>query len=184
MINQTEFSYVYFAGGCFWCVEAFFENLNGVEEVVSGYAGGLASTASYEIVCQGHTKHVETCKIKYDPKIISFDTLLEVFFLSHDPTELNRQGNDIGSHYQSTIFYSSKQEKNKIEEYINHLINDSVFETITTQVLLFNGFFPAEKYHQNYFKLNSQQPYCSLVISPKLKLLRQSLKKYFKPDFN
>ncbi len=179
MINPIEFSYVYFAGGCFWCIEAIFENLNGVEEVISGYAGGLASTASYKIVCQGHTKHVETCKIKYDPNIISFDTLLEVFFLSHNPTELNRQGNDIGSHYQSTIFYCSQEEKSKVEVYIDNLLNENVFKKITTRVLPFKEFFRAEESHQNYFKLNPNKLYCSFVINPKLKEIRKKLKKFF-----
>ena len=123
MINPIEFSYVYFAGGCFWCIEAIFENLNGVEEVISGYAGGIASTASYKIVCQGHTKHVETCKIKYDPNIISFDTLLEVFFLSHNPTELNRQGNDIGTQYRSIIVCNNKAEMENANLFIKKLVS-------------------------------------------------------------
>ena len=178
--ENKDINYAYFGGGCFWCIEAIFENLNGVEGVLSGYAGGDSKTANYKDVSSGKTKHAEICQIKYNPSIISFDILLKVFFLAHDPTTLNRQGNDIGPHYRSIVFYQNKKEKGQTENYINQLELDNTYKDIKTEVVEFKTFYVAENYHQNYFVTNRNQPYCSLIINPKIQKLRKDLNKYYK----
>jgi peptide-methionine (S)-S-oxide reductase len=179
MTHETKMDYAYFGGGCFWCIEAIFESLNGVQEVISGYSGGDEKTANYENVSSGKTRHAEICRIKYNPSIISFDILLEVFFLAHDPTTLNSQGNDIGPQYRSIIFYQNKKEKEKAENYINELELKEVYVNIKTTLTLFEQFYEAENYHQNYFNSNPTQPYCSFVINPKVQKLRKKLNKYY-----
>ena len=170
----------YFGGGCFWCIEAVFENINGVTEVISGYSGGDRETANYKDVCSGKTKHAEICKIKYNSEIVTFDILLEIFFLSHDPTTLNRQGNDIGPQYRSVIFFSNQEEKDKSKAYIKKLEQKNTYQSIITEILPLNEFYPAENYHQNYFEINPNQPYCEIVIEPKIQKLREKLNKYYK----
>ena len=178
-VNNNNYKSAYFGGGCFWCIEAVFEDLKGVKQVISGYTGGNEETANYKDVSAGNTQHVEVCKITYDSNIISFKVLLEVFFLAHDPTKKNRQGDDIGPQYQSIILYSNSQEKEKIENYINLLDGGGIYKNIKTKIIPYKEFYKAENYHQNYFKLNPGLPYCSLVINPKLKKLREKLKKYY-----
>lgn len=180
MTENTNFKYAYFGGGCFWCIEAAFADLDGVEDVISGYSGGTQETANYQSVSTGKTKHAEICKIQYNPTLISYETLLEVFFLSHNPTTLNRQGNDIGPQYRSIILYQNSSEKELINNHITQLKKDSVYTNIVTEITPFNNFYVAEKYHQNYFKLNPNQPYCNLIIKPKIQHLRKKLKKYYK----
>ena len=179
MTNETNIEYAYFGGGCFWCIEAAFEELKGVSQVTSGYAGGSKSNANYKSVSSGTTKHTEICEIKYNPKQISYETLLEIFFLAHDPTTLNKQGNDIGPQYKSIVFYSNREEKETAFNYIIQLENRKIYTHIVTELQPLMEFYPAEKYHQDYFKLNPRQPYCALIIEPKIQKLRKELKKYY-----
>lgn len=169
----------YFGGGCFWCVEAVFEDVIGVKNVKSGYSGGIIKNPSYKEVSRGLTNHAEVCEITYDSDIISLNELLEIFFLSHDPTTLNRQGNDIGKHYRSIIFYNSQQEKEIISNYMIQ-INDNLFDgKIVTEIQEFDKFYIAESYHQNYYKQNTSAGYCKLVITPKVTKARKALSKYY-----
>tara|TARA_Y100000814_G_C12136918_1_gene336100 strand:+ start:107 stop:649 length:543 start_codon:yes stop_codon:yes gene_type:complete len=179
-MNQEEKSKnIYFGGGCFWCIEAAFSNLKGVVKVVNGYAGGTSDTANYQTVSTGKTNHAEICKITYKPHIISIDILLEVFFVAHDPTQLNRQGNDIGRQYRSIMLYTNMLEKEKIENYIKKLEIEEIYKNIETEIAPLTVFYKAEQYHQNYFKLNPNKPYCSLIINPKIQKLKHRLKKYY-----
>jgi len=171
-----------FGTGCFWCTEAIFERLVGVESVVSGYSGGEVFNPTYEQVCSGNTGHAEVCQIEYDPKVISFDELLEVFWKTHDPTTLNRQGNDVGTQYRSAIFYHDDRQKEIAESYIAKLDSEKIYSNpIVTEVTPFKNFFPAEKYHQDYYRNNTFQGYCAFVITPKLekfeKIFKDKLKK-------
>ena len=167
--------HAYFAGGCFWCTEAIYKNLKGVIGVFPGYSGGKIKDPSYKEVCTGETGHAETVKIVYNPSIISYELLLEIFFATHNPTTLNRQGNDIGSHYRSVIFFDNANEKNIAEKYINRL-NKEIYlnSNIVTEVVKFDNFYEAEDYHWNYFNLNKAQPYCSIVISPKIQKFKKT----------
>lgn len=158
-----------FGEGCFWCTEAIFQRLKGVEKVVSGYAGGHIENPSYRQVCTGTTGHAEVCQILFDPEIISYKELLEVFWKTHDPTTLNRQGNDMGTQYRSVIFYHNEEQKKLAETYKEKLNKSDAFDNpVITEITAFTDFYPAEDYHQDYFNLNSGKPYCSLVIEPKL----------------
>ena len=171
---------IYFGGGCFWCVEAVFEDVKGVIEVISGYSGGEVKNPSYLQVSSGKTKHAEVCKITYDEKKISLEQLLEIFFLTHDPTTLNRQGNDRGEHYRSIIFFNNQIEEEIIKENIKHLDNHVFDNKIVTKTELFKEFYKAEDYHQNYYKLNKDQQYCKLIVLPKIIKAREKLNKYYK----
>ncbi len=156
--------------GCFWCVEAVFEQLQGVVSAVSGYSGGATKNPTYKEVCTGTTGHAEVVHITYNPSIISLDKILEVFFTVHDPTTLNRQGNDIGTQYRSAIFYHTEEQKKTALEIINKLNKQKIFANpIVTEVTAFDIFYKAENYHQEYYELNKEQPYCKMVIQPKLK---------------
>nr|WP_240778883.1 peptide-methionine (S)-S-oxide reductase MsrA [Shewanella sp. SNU WT4] len=160
-------------GGCFWCTEAIFLAIKGVKTVASGYSGGEASDADYRQVCTGKTQHAEVVQIEFNPNVISFSELLEVFFVAHDPTTLNRQGNDIGPQYRSVIFFHNDDQKNEAEVKIIEIKQRDKLE-IVTEVSPFTQFFDAETYHHNYFEQNSQQGYCKFVIRPKLtKVLQQ-----------
>ena len=161
----------YFASGCFWCVEAIFETVYGVEEVVSGYAGGTADDANYDAVSSGATNHAETVEVFYDPNKISYSTLLKIFFVSHDATTLNRQGPDSGRQYRSAIFYQNVTEKEAAQQYISSLYGTGQYAAgaITTTLEKYTGFYPAEAYHQDYEKLNPNQPYIRAVSIPRLK---------------
>jgi methionine-S-sulfoxide reductase len=169
-----------FGAGCFWCVEPFFEKLKGVNSVASGYQGGTTENPTYQEVTTGKTGHAEVVQVTFDPAVISFTDLLEVFFQIHDPTTLNRQGADIGTQYRSTILYSSEEQKAAAEAAIKQLTEEEVFsKPIVTKIEPAGTFYRAEAYHQNYFTNNPSAPYCRLVIAPKLKKieLRQDLLK-------
>jgi peptide-methionine (S)-S-oxide reductase len=171
-----------FGTGCFWCTEAVFQELKGVIKVTSGYSGGQDPHPTYEEVCSGTTGHAECLQIVYDPAVISFDELLEVFWESHDPTTLNRQGNDVGTQYRSAIFYHNEEQKEKAEHYKAELIRNKAYDKpIVTEITPFKVFYPAENYHQDYYNLHGTQPYCRLVIRPKLekfeKVFKDKLKK-------
>jgi len=159
-----------FGGGCFWCIEAVFNRLRGVKQAVSGYMGGHVEKPTYRQVCNGDTGHVEVVRVTFDPSEISFRDLLEVFFSMHDPTTLNRQGNDVGDQYRSVIFYTSDEQEREAEETIAALTEAKAFpEPIVTALEPATTFFEAEGYHQEYFDNNRSQPYCQFVIAPKLK---------------
>jgi len=161
-------------GGCFWCVEAAFLQLEGVESVRSGYMGGKRPNPTYEQVCTGVTGHVEVAEITYDHTKISYRDLLEVFFTAHDPTTLNRQGNDVGEQYRSVVFYLNEEQKKAAEEVIAEWTREKVFaDPIVTAVEPAQTFWPAENYHQNYFANNPNQPYCMFAVAPKVKKVRQ-----------
>jgi peptide-methionine (S)-S-oxide reductase len=156
-------------GGCFWCLEAVYEEVKGVEEAVSGYAGGHVDNPSYRQVTSGRSGHAEVVKVSFDPAVVSLDKLLDVYFTIHDPTTLNRQGNDVGPQYRSIAFYSNDAEKQAIEAAIDRSAASGDWSgRIVTEVEPLPTFFPAEDYHQQYFELNGEQPYCSLVIAPKV----------------
>lgn len=174
--NQKE---IVLGGGCFWCVEAVFDGIKGVEDITSGYSGGKIKNPSYKEVSRSLTNHAEVCKITYNKEIISLENILEIFFLSHDPTTLNRQGNDVGKHYRSIIFFSNKEEQKNILEYIKKIDSTLFDNKIVTEVAKFEAFYLAEEYHQDYFKLNEDQPYCKFVISPKVNKARKQLFKYY-----
>jgi peptide-methionine (S)-S-oxide reductase len=161
-------------GGCFWCVEAAFNQLQGVQSVVSGYMGGRVPNPSYEQVCGGKTGHVEVAEITFDPAVISYEDLLEVFFTVHDPTTLNRQGNDVGEQYRSVIFYRDEEQHETAGKVIAELVKERAFaDPIVTTVEPASTFYPAEQYHQNYLANNPYQPYCIAVVSPKVKKIRE-----------
>lgn len=158
-----------FGAGCFWCVEAVFQRVDGVEKVISGYSGGFIKNPPYREVCEGTTGHAEVCLLLYDAKKVSFETLLSVFWQTHDPTTLNRQGNDVGTQYRSAIFYVNENQKVIAEKYKQELDASGAFNhPIVTEVTAYTNFYPAEDYHQNYYNQNSSQSYCQFVIAPKL----------------
>ena len=166
-----------FATGCFWCTEAKFQQLKGVKKVTSGFAGGHVANPTYDQVCTGTTGHAEACNIVYDPKAITYDELIEAFFVAHDPTQLNRQGNDVGTQYRSAIFYHNAAQKEKADYYVNKLNTEKAYKSkIVTQIVPYTVFYKAEGYHQNYYNLNGSQPYCKYVIQPEL----EKFKKVFK----
>ena len=155
--------------GCFWCTEAFFLKLNGVESVVSGYSGGKVKNPSYREVCTGLTGHAEVIQVKFNPKLISYEEILEVFWNTHDPTTLNKQGADEGTQYRSAVFYHSEEQKKIAEQYKSQLEKSGVYKNpIVTEITPFTVFYPAEGYHQNYYALNPNQGYCQYVIRPKV----------------
>jgi peptide-methionine (S)-S-oxide reductase len=171
-MNKTE--QVVFANGCFWCTEAVFQRIEGVEEVVSGYTGGTIKNPAYREVCAGKSGHAEAITITYQPQIVSFNTLLEVFFTTHDPTTLNRQGNDMGTQYRSEIFFTSEEQKGKAEAFITLLNEKKVFpKPIVTQVTPLDVFYKAEEDHHNYYNENKEQPYCQFTITPKLEKIKK-----------
>jgi peptide-methionine (S)-S-oxide reductase len=162
------------AGGCFWCLEAVFDDLRGVESVESGYAGGSIPNPTYKQVCSGTTGHAEVVRITFDPSVVSYRELLEVFFTIHDPTTLNRQGNDVGSQYRSAIFYQTPEQKAAAEETIKALTAEQVWpHPIVTEVVPEQTFYVAEDYHQEYFQHNGSQPYCQAVVAPKVAKFRK-----------
>jgi peptide-methionine (S)-S-oxide reductase len=166
-----------FGTGCFWCTEAIFQQLDGVLKVSSGYSGGQVVNPTYKEVCEGNTGHAEVVQIVYDPSRISFDELLEVFWKTHDPTTLNRQGNDVGTQYRSAIFYHNDEQKTKAEKYKAELDKSGAFDNkIVTEITPFSKFYVAEDYHQNYFNNNGSQPYCYFVIRPKLEKFQKVFK--------
>lgn len=164
-------------GGCFWCTEAVFQRIKGVQKVVSGYMGGLFPNPSYREICTGKTGHAEVILVEFDPKQISLEELLLVFFKTHDPTTLNRQGNDVGTQYRSVVFYADEAQREAAEKLIQHLEKEQVFDApIVTELTPASEFYPAEDYHQNYFNQNGYQPYCTFVIQPKLEKFKKEFK--------
>ena len=163
------------AGGCFWCLEAVYDELTGVVDVVSGYSGGSIPNPSYEAVCTGKTGHAETVQLIFDPHVITYRELLEVFFTIHDPTTLNRQGADVGTQYRSAIFYHNPEQNTVTEQVIADLEQQKVWDKpIVTELTPFSTFFPAEAYHQEYFKRNPYQGYCTAIIAPKVAKFRKN----------
>ena len=163
------------AGGCFWCLEAVFDDLKGVEDVVSGYMGGPGADPNYEAVCSGTTGHAEVVQVAFDPSIISYKQILMVFFGIHDPTTLNRQGNDAGTQYRSAIFTHSFEQATVANESIGYLTSEKIWDApIVTQVVAAEAFYPAEEYHQEFFKRNPHQGYCMAVVSPKVSKFRKN----------
>ncbi len=168
--TTKNWQYATFGGGCFWCTEAIFEQLKGVGEVLPGYSGGNIKNPSYREVCTGRTGHAEVIHIQYDPKEVSFNTLLEVFFATHNPTTLNQQGADKGTQYRSAIFYHNENQKQLAKDFIAALTLEKVYGApVVTEVTPFDTFYEAEDYHQNYYENNKEQAYCRAVINPKLK---------------
>lgn len=163
-----------FGAGCFWCVEAVFQNLKGVILVESGYAGGQTINPDYKDVCTGITGHAEVCRITFNPLEITYDELLSVFWQTHDPTTLNRQGNDVGTQYRSVIFYFNDSQKQKAEKYKSELNKEKAFENpVITEISPSSKFYKAENYHQNYYNLNKEQPYCKFIIGPKIEKMEK-----------
>lgn len=173
-----------FGAGCFWCVEAIFQSLKGVEKVVSGYSGGNIKNPTYREVTSGLTGHAEVVQITYDADVISFKELLEVFWQTHDPTTLNRQGADVGTQYRSAIFYHSEEQKQQAEFYMQELTKAGVFlNPIVTEIVEFEAFYEAEDYHQDYYLLNGDVPYCTYVIKPKMEKFKKAFaEKYRKAE--
>ncbi len=175
--NKKDMEIATFGGGCFWCTEAIFQELKGVESVTSGYSGGDIVNPSYKETSTGRTGHAEVIEIEFNPEIISFTELLEVFFATHNPTTLNRQGADVGPQYRSAIFYHNEDQKRIAIEIIDQLNNDNVFDNpVVTEVTEWKNFFKAEDYHQDYFANNPSQGYCQFVIVPKLNKFRKIFK--------
>ena len=163
-----------FGGGCFWCTEAIFQRLRGVESVESGYTGGRLPNPTYEQVSLGNTGHAEAIKIEFDPSIIKYTDLLNVFFATHDPTTLNRQGADVGEQYRSAVFYTSSEQKKEARDFIQKLAYEEIYtDPIVTEISQLDKFYPAESYHQRYYDQNQNKTYCQVVINPKVAKLRQ-----------
>ncbi len=172
--KEKNVQVAHLAGGCFWCLEAVYDDLKGVEDVISGYAGGQVANPSYEAVCTGQTGHAETVQVTFDPQVITYRQVLEVFFTIHDPTSLNRQGADVGTQYRSAIFYHDPEQKAIAEELIHQLEDEGIWgKPIVTELVPFTTFYPAEAYHQEYFAHHPYQGYCVAVIAPKVAKFRK-----------
>lgn len=173
-INSTKMEEATFGAGCFWCIEACFLDIKGIQSVKSGYAGGHVMNPTYKQVCEGTTGHAEVARIVFDPSVISYDELLEMFWFVHDPTQLNRQGNDIGTQYRSVIFYHTNEQKEKALFYKKKLEESKVWnQPIVTEITEINNYFEAEQYHHNYFELNPQNPYCQSIVRPKVEKFKK-----------
>lgn len=167
--NNRNLEVATFAAGCFWCVEAQYQQLDGVEKVESGYIGGHVENPTYKEVCTGTTGHAEACNIYYDPAKITYDELLAAFWVAHDPTQLNRQGNDVGTQYRSAIFYHNEEQRQKAEDYKRKLNQEKAYDNpVVTEISPYTKFYKAEDYHQDYYNQNGSQPYCVFVVKPKL----------------
>jgi len=173
-----------FSGGCFWCTEAFFERLQGVKAVISGYAGGTGKNPTYQEVSAGRTNYAESVQVYYDPAQITYQELLEVFFATHDPTTIDRQGHDVGHQYRSIVFYKTPEERQILENYINQLNDAGTFNNkIVTEVKPFNKFWEAEEYHQDYYKRNPNDPYVQAVAIPKVLKFEEHFRNKLKPEY-
>ena len=182
--NDKDLEIATLANGCFWCTEAIFSRVKGIKSVKPGYSGGSTINPSYEQVCTGITGHAEAIQIEYDPKIISFEKILDIFWHTHDPTTLNRQGNDVGTQYRSAIFYHGENQKNIAEKSKKELEKESVFKNpIVTEIIRFSNFYPAENYHKEYYENNRNAPYCSFVIDPKIQKLLQKYSDKIKQEY-
>lgn len=179
--SDTSLQMATFGAGCFWCVEAVYLSLNGVTKVESGYSGGTVKNPSYKEVCTGRTGHAEVCQVTFDPKVISYATLLEAFFEAHDPTTLNRQGGDVGTQYRSVIYYHNDEQKRLAELAIKAAGESGNWkDPIVTELSPFDVFYKAEDYHQDYFALNGEQPYCRMVVAPKVEKFKKKFKDLLK----
>lgn len=180
-MSDNKLDTITLGAGCFWCVETIFEQLKGVQSVQSGYSGGIIENPTYKEVCTGETGHAEVCQIVFDPLIIPFEEILEVFWSIHDPTTMNRQGADVGTQYRSVIFYHTDEQR-RIAEASKKKWNESGIFTnpIVTEIQPFSKFYNAEDYHQDYYNLNQSAPYCSFIISPKVEKFRKNFKEYLK----
>jgi peptide-methionine (S)-S-oxide reductase len=173
-MEHENFETATLGGGCFWCTEAVFDSLKGVEKVESGYSGGHTENPSYREVCGGGTGHAEVINVTFDPDVIPFKDILKIFFATHDPTTLNRQGNDVGTQYRSAVFYHSDEQKRVAEEVIREITDAGIYDApIVTEVTEFTNYYPAEDYHQDYFANNPDQPYCSAIVAPKVAKFRK-----------
>jgi len=173
-MDNNNLEQITFGGGCFWCVESCFNMLKGVKSAISGYSGGHKDNPTYQEVCTGETGHAEVVQITYDPAVISYEQLMDVFFFLHDPTQLNRQGNDIGPQYRSVIFYHNEEQKEKAEKYKTALNQSHVFNSpVVTAIEPFKVFYSAENYHSDYYKNHPTQSYCYYIIKPKLDKLKK-----------
>jgi peptide-methionine (S)-S-oxide reductase len=180
-LNSKNLEVATLGAGCFWCVEAVFDELKGVEKAVSGYTGGTTKNPTYKEICYENTGHAEVVNVYFDPKIISFEDILRVFFHVHNPTTLNRQGNDAGPQYRSAIFYNSDAQLEAAEKVMDEIEKSKLWDNeIVTEVTKASTFYPAENYHQEYYKLNGSAPYCSFVISPKMAKFRKDFKEKLK----
>lgn len=180
-VNEYGLETATFGSGCFWCTEAIFLNVDGVQSVVSGYTGGSVKNPTYKEVCSGLTGHAEVVQLKYDPSKVTYEELLEFFWKTHDPTTLNRQGNDVGTQYRSVIYYHNNEQKRLAEHYKKKLDESGAFNApIVTEITPAVTFYKAEDYHQNYYNLNSSAPYCSYVIQPKLEKFKKAFKEKLK----
>ena len=172
------------ANGCFWCTEAIFKRLKGVKSVVPGYSGGMVENPSYDLVCTGKTGHAESIQIEFDPKVIPYERILDIFWHTHDPTTLNRQGNDIGTQYRSAIFYHSQKQKEVAEKSKMELEKEGAYKgSIVTEITPFNDFYVAEDYHKNYYDNNQTAPYCNFIIDPKVRKLVLKYSNDLKEEF-
>lgn len=172
-----------FGGGCFWCTEAVFQTLNGVSQVTSGYMGGELKHPTYMEICNGDTGHAEVVQITFDENVISFPELLLIFFKTHNPTTLNRQGNDMGTQYRSVVFFENEEQKEQAKKIVDDLTRENVFDKpIVTEILPAMEFYEAEDYHQNYFSDNQEKPYCAFVIQPKLNKFVKEFKDKIRPE--
>jgi peptide-methionine (S)-S-oxide reductase len=173
-----------FANGCFWCSEAIFERLKGVKSVLPGYSGGIVENPSYDQVCTGKTGHAESIQIEFDPKVIAFEKILDIFWHTHDPTTLNRQGNDVGTQYRSAIFYHNQKQKEIAEKSKRDLEKDGVYkDSIVTEITPFREFYVAEDYHKNYYDNHQDAPYCNFIIDPKVRKLLMKYGNHVKEEY-
>lgn len=180
--NKTEIATL--ANGCFWCTEAIFKRVKGVKSILPGYAGGTVKNPSYDQVCTGKTGHAESIQIEFDPKVTSFEKILDIFWHTHDPTTLNRQGNDVGTQYRSAIFYHDKMQKETAERSRNDLEKEHVYkDSIVTEITPFKNFYVAEDYHKNYYEKHQDAPYCNFVIVPKVRKLLEKYGNNVKQEF-
>lgn len=182
MSNKLEMATL--GGGCFWCVEAIFEQVEGVDSVMSGYSGGKKETADYKTVCSGTTQHAEVVQVHFDPTVISYEEILQIFFTTHDPTTLNRQGNDVGPQYRSVVFYHSEEQQAITEKVKTEYAPQVWDDPIVTEVTPFEALYPAEEYHNGYYqKVGNRNPYCTFVVTPKVSKFRKAFAHRIKPSF-
>jgi peptide-methionine (S)-S-oxide reductase len=182
MNNKTEMATL--ANGCFWCSEAIFKRLKGVNSVLPGYAGGLVKNPSYDQVCTGKTGHAEAIQIEFDPKVITFEKILDIFWHTHNPTTLNRQGNDIGTQYRSAVFFHDQKQKELAEKSKKELEKEGVYrDSVVTEITPFKNFYAAEDYHKNYYEKHQDAPYCSFVIEPKMHKLLEEYGNYLSEEY-
>lgn len=177
MQNNTNLAVATLGGGCFWCLEAVYQELNGVKQVVSGYAGGHMPNPDYKAVCTGRTGHAEVVQVTFDPAVVGYDDILRVFFTVHDPTTLNRQGNDVGTQYRSAIFYADAEQEKVARAVMQEIADLDIWsDPIVTEIAPLDTFYVAEDYHQNYYRSNPYQPYCQFVVAPKVAKFRKAFR--------